>query len=519
LPTAQLWVDYLSIPQPGMEPEKPNMLRSKRTSDHRYSAKYDTNSDQAKLADQLTQAVNSIPAYVEMSSLLLVLVPAGMHFDRKEPCGFPSWRSRGWCRMELQTALLTVSETRILVCNGPEATPYFLYTSDAWRLTAGGGQFTCCRNKHLVNGRRITCDKARIHRILSILLDSKDHFLTKLGRLDEARHFACMRQWFLRDLLPSESPLLHQGNIYEQSSFPALCNMLEWDHPDDVIGPSGRTLLHYAVLANDVGAVRELLARNTDALDIVMQDPDVSVGERAEVPLLTAVAFAGFEVVEALLDAKANPHLDYDVLLRAAQFNRSDIVHAWLRRFPDWDLEKRDMKYGSTSLLQFLYFLVDDNASMEVVREMLTRLGDRPVQNYFGMGMLHSLCFNNNSVPHIVKFLFDTNIDVNMTMQPSTDEWRARYMSSQSAIRDGNLDGEVTRELARWEGSTALMLAARHGKVAEVCALVEARADPSLRNGMGQNALEMVEDMFGGAAPTELTMLLEGGGKSRCATW
>ena len=64
-------------------------------------------------------------------------------------------------------------------------------------------------------------------------------------------------------------------------------------------------------------------------------------------------------------------------------------------------------------------------------------------------------------------------------------------------------------EIAKVEGMTPLMGAARLGKVAEVQELLAAAADPTLRNRQGLTALELTRACFGGTAPPLLARLLQ----------
>merc|ERR1712187_453674 len=124
-------------------------------------------------------------------------------------------------------------------------------------------------------------------------------------------------------------------------------------------------------------------------------------------------------------------------------------------------MERRDSKYGSTILLQFVYYATDTEESRHVVEVMLDNgRCQRHAVNYFGMGVLHAACFNQNSVPGIVDFLIEADADVNKQMEPQTDEWRKEYHDAQQAVLEKNVD-EVSREVASWEKSTPLMLAAR----------------------------------------------------------
>jgi len=59
----------------------------------------------AVLKSEGSNAIRSIPAYVERSDFILVLVPGCHHSDRKVPTCFRTWRRRGWCLLELYVFL------------------------------------------------------------------------------------------------------------------------------------------------------------------------------------------------------------------------------------------------------------------------------------------------------------------------------------------------------------------------------------------------------------------------------
>ena len=75
----------------------------------------------------LQKAVASIPSYVERSTIMLVLVPTIAHNDRiGDVCDFRSWRGRGWCRMELLCAFMARTTIKLIVAQGPTATPFMM---------------------------------------------------------------------------------------------------------------------------------------------------------------------------------------------------------------------------------------------------------------------------------------------------------------------------------------------------------------------------------------------------------
>ena len=63
--------------------------------------------------------------------------------------------------------------------------------------------------------------------------------------------------------------------------------------------------------------------------------------------------------------------------------------------------------------------------------------------------------------------------------------------------------------MAQWEGSTPLMAAALQGKVAEFGELLDAAADPTLRNRQGLTALALAHARFGEVVPPLLRQLLD----------
>ena len=85
LPHAYVWVDAMSMPQPALEADESRVLGC---------------------TAELEAALDSLPAYVALSWVLLVLAPVVEHDDLSDViCSVGSWRSRSWrcargpCRM------------------------------------------------------------------------------------------------------------------------------------------------------------------------------------------------------------------------------------------------------------------------------------------------------------------------------------------------------------------------------------------------------------------------------------
>ena len=164
-----IWFDYFSIPQmcwPQMEEGKAG------------------GATMAGTLKDLGDAVASIPEYVSVCDVMLALTPWCDHADKGDVCDLRTWRERGWCRMEFQAQVMSLSSlipgmiAPVLVAKGPN--PHELaYTVpfDAFKLHVGLGTFTCCEFGHKMNGIDIPCDKVKIK---SVMLDMMQR---KLGHL------------------------------------------------------------------------------------------------------------------------------------------------------------------------------------------------------------------------------------------------------------------------------------------------------------------------------------------------
>ena len=132
-----------------------------------------------KLTQQLTQAVDSIPSYVERSAMLWVLVPPVAHQDVPGAiCDFNSWRSRGWCRMEYIASGLTTKDMPVMVVKNCVDPPEYFSPCDALKLAAMGGNFS------------VEDDRGKVMEVLRKMLQHKitfyeaqgDHTLARLTR-------------------------------------------------------------------------------------------------------------------------------------------------------------------------------------------------------------------------------------------------------------------------------------------------------------------------------------------------
>jgi hypothetical protein len=191
--TMHVWVDYMCMPQL-TSVKKEEVITHSDT--HQLSEKPSRtcqdhskgDSDDSKL---LTLAMQSLPAYVEMCCMMLVLVPTDEHRDRtEEVVDWCSWRRRGWCRLEFSAARLCRHPLPVMVVKND--IPEFILATDALFLQPGLGEFSCCAMKHDFGNGKIPCDKIAVGNVLSLLMEAKVEHLKRAGRWFEMRYFASL---------------------------------------------------------------------------------------------------------------------------------------------------------------------------------------------------------------------------------------------------------------------------------------------------------------------------------------
>ena len=98
-----------------------------------------------------SNAIRSIPAYVERSDFIMILVPGCHHVDRKVPTCYRTWRRRGWCLLELYAAAMARdSSNPPLLVRSDRGTPMWMSPLEVMKLSIGLADFTCCQRNHVI---------------------------------------------------------------------------------------------------------------------------------------------------------------------------------------------------------------------------------------------------------------------------------------------------------------------------------------------------------------------------------
>ncbi|XP_023316692.1 tankyrase-1-like [Trichogramma pretiosum] len=264
----------------------------------------------------------------------------------------------------------------------------------------------------------------------------------------------------------------------------------------DARDKSGRSPLHYALLANNKKAVEWLLRSGVDLnladprgstplhlisseqvdddmVEIFFTKNDMSKmkieidarDESGKTPLHQALLADNKKVALELLQIGADPNL--------ADYEESTPLHLICERKHDDDLAETFFEISDRRLQSVRVNARDErdrtplqlavlNGLRKVAELLLKRGADSDLTSKGGMTPLHILCTSDDD-DDLTKILFKINGDVEQRVD-ALDEW----------------------------GDTPLHLALRHGKQKKADALLRLGADPSLANEAGRTALHLI---------------------------
>jgi len=450
-------------------------------------------------------AIRSIPAYIEHSTLIMVLVPPATHKDVQDSrggstvCDYKTWRTRGWCRMEYVAAVLSKRDVPLIVVRGAEGLPEFMFPLDTLTLLVGEGEYS------------VPSDKTYVRGVMDAMLDQKISFLQHTGQLEHARWFAALRPVLLRSL-PQPSDM---EPLSPMSSLSLLKAHLQWRGDAEeatFIAESGLTLLLYAAASNDLHAVKKLLSTHKADVHVKTIRGFEPFGFPSGLTALHfAVSFADWEVVELLLQAGADPKCcdvgwEMDPLHHAALRGRDSIVSAWLERFrSDWDINKQN-KFGLTPL----HFAVRyGGPSLASVNTLIAAGADRTIPDVFGSLPLHYAVICDEADPEIVRALLANRAgDINVQSMAPSYGMGALMSGMRFATWLGDRS-KLTHMFASYSGLTPLHHAAARGDLKLCRFLLDAGANAALRNIMGHTPLQYARWKLAGSSNGRASLALE----------
>ncbi len=272
---------------------------------------------------------------------------------------------------------------------------------------------------------------------------------------------------------------------------------------------SGASLLFWAAMADDYSSVREILRNESREIDrgLTVNISELSIWAQTT-PLMVAMAWARWALVETLLDAGAKPTLSdsqqKDALLWAALVGNDENIRGWMMRYPDWNLERREAEVGMTAL--HLAVFVGSHIQKQKTMEALLEHGADPLTiAHNGAHLLGFAAINPDFSPETMQWLLDWNNKkalplLHLGLQPRTMKWRAILPICRFLARIGSRS-KLVNELASWEGLTPLHDAGRlgHHEISEVLARNGALFEA--RTAQGLTPLQVTAKFLGGTIP------------------
>ena len=370
---------------------------------------------------------------------------------------------------------------------------------------------------HDCYGIAVPCDKSRIVPFLVALFNAKQSQLRTAGQIHQERQLICMRHWLMRGLpgwvsllksrLSKELMVVGHGLHARVGSLQQMMSGLRWSHEDDSVSKAnGRTLVHYATVSNDIHVMLELVRIGSSGLNMPLKEPDTENGEIASPPLSLAMMWGNRAFLELLLDARAEPHATS--LNFACWYGRLDNCTFWLARFPDSDVNQVN-RFGKSALTTTLMHCHAGSGMVQIVHRLLEARANVRVRDQFGAGVFHNCIHNENVVPiDVYNLLLRYAADVSDQIRTGNPQMRSLYDKAHKVAKS---DVEMA-SLHRWcmvaDDISTLGAAACFSKVDALAWLLQARADPALKNNSGEDPLPSAQRWFGGVAPPMIEALL-----------
>jgi hypothetical protein len=297
----------------------------------------------------------------------------------------------------------------------------------------------------------------------------------------------------------------------DASRLQALKERLEWQDEGTEskrTRSSGASLLFWAVLADDFSSVREMLRSEMKDINrgLSQSYPELTLFAKMT-PLMMAMGFARWGVVEALLNSGANPFSTdkdgHDALMVAASYGKDEKnIRGWLKMYPQWSLERREATVGLTALL----FAAGIGANKAKVVEALLEHGANPLTLCnTGASLVLFVALNPDSSPDLMQWLLRYSDGkllplLKLGNSPRTMQWRIIFSITQVLARLG-VRSKLVQEIASWEGRTPLHDAGFYGHLVIYDLLVRNGAPLDARTAQGLTPLQLTEKRHGGTIP------------------
>eukprot|EP00397_Hematodinium_sp_SG-2012_P021528 GEMP01022246.1.p1 GENE.GEMP01022246.1~~GEMP01022246.1.p1 ORF type:complete len:654 (-),score=121.62 GEMP01022246.1:290-2251(-) len=499
LQDALVWYDYFSVPQE------------------------ESNKEDTQLA------IRSIPAYIEMATVMFILAPTMEHREsidangERRLCDYYSWAKRGWCRLELFAMYLKVNARTPVVIQSEGSMLFISPASFACQSRTAEGDFTCCRLTHqraLDDGKAssFACDKPVLFEVLRSLITRRINYELTKDNLRLVRQLQAFTHIWLRDLRDVEEDYNgHADTLESFMTYYAFTSPHEFD--------GGWTPLRFACISGNVNVARQLLDEKADPEANLVQrgGTDFPIDKGTSI-LLHTIQICCCSEHEDILHLLVAHHADLRPsgqmdALTAASFSLSPFKRGarWLlRKFPDWNVNRMcagEDGYGSPRWP--IFTALGTSADLDFLRLLVAHRADLTLQTSLtasdAFTLVCSVC--PTSSPDILEYIYreiqqgpeedinahnvaltsirSVHVDVNRRLGMATPWWTRIALKTMWAINFG--PGAAVEMMLRSMGSTALLLAASEGNHRICQWLLDHNADASIPNINGETALSFAK--------------------------
>ena len=194
-------------------------------------------------------------------------------------------------------------------------------------------------------------------------------------------------------------------------------------------------------------------------------------------------------------------------------YGRAKNIKCWIKTLEDYDVDTQNVRFGSTSLLVAVQMGPHKDETVQTFVKCGAHVNHT---NAAGVSILIASCSNEDADPSVVKQILNEldmvgSSGLNYQIESRTTRWKLLRGTAKLMIRGGFTKSLLANRLANGAGLTSLHYAARRGDVEIVTLLLEAGADPYIKNEMGLNSFGICEKF--GPFPSVRKVLQEHGGR------
>ncbi|CAE7633916.1 unnamed protein product [Symbiodinium sp. CCMP2592] len=395
-------------------------------------------------------AVQSIPAYVELSNVFIALVPELTHKDSSALVNYASWLSRGWCRAELWCRLLSNKiDTTIIVIYSPTEAE-FMFPLDWQHNNIVDGNFT------------VESDRAIVVQLGETAVESKIQHLQVYGPLRDCRFYCALRP----KLLCQERTDRTLQQFLEDFQFTSL--------EEAAADSSSMNAVMCAILSGDTGMLTLLAESRADMNRPMHGLSDLGFYDTQTLLMAATKSRQEPAVLTKLVELRADPNGRARTLLSSLYMCRTP---GHVRAL----LEQR-AEVANSALNGAASF-----AGPDTIQELLKHRCDPSDIGTGRYGPLHAVALFSRSNRHAVetaRLLLENHADVNARSTPRGEFlWECRRARLKVAVLGFANCNMMTRLRASMPGITPLGYAALvgHGQLTQLYLDYGADATPNER--------------------------------------